>query len=110
EVEREIGRGSFGIVYAARAANGDRVAVKLLRKLSPEARARFERERRLLEGLGGVAGVVPIVAHGSAPEGLWLAMPFLEGGTLSERLGKGPLGIDASVALVLALARALERA
>src|SRR5581483_11570285 len=51
---------------------------------------------------------VPILDSGVDPP--FIAMPLLPGGTLRERLARGPLPIDEAVALVARLARALGRA
>src|SRR5438045_1100604 len=101
----------MGVVLRARAPDGAEVAVKLLKSLdSPDTLARFERERRLLASLGEDAGFVPLLDAGDGPAGPWLAMPFLAGGTLRDRLLKGPLAIEATIALGRSLARALGRA
>src|SRR5581483_10346358 len=68
----------------------------------------FERERRLLALFSESDGFVPILDSGVDPP--FIAMPLLPGGTLRERLARGPLPIDEAVALVARLARALGRA
>ncbi|MBI3723507.1 serine/threonine protein kinase, partial [bacterium] len=111
EVLSEIGRGGGGCVLRARARDGSEVALKLLhrRKEGDAALARFERETRLLAAMGETDGFVPVLDAGEAPEGAFLVMPLLTGGTLRDRL-RGPLGIDETISLGLALARALGRA
>src|SRR5262249_51642863 len=76
----------------------------------PEAFARFERERRLLEALGEAEGFVPLLDAGSTSAGPYLVMPFLEGGTLRARLDEGPMSLEKALDLGRALARALGRA
>jgi WD40 repeat protein len=111
DVEGEVGRGGMGVVLRGRAADGKTVAIKvLLRPGSDAAVARFERERRLLAGLGEAEGFVPLLDAGTSPRGPYFVMPYLPGGTLRARLEKGPLGIDETVALGVALAAALGRA
>jgi formylglycine-generating enzyme required for sulfatase activity len=111
EVEREIGRGGMGIVYRARASDGRLVAIKAMKRFASErARDRFQRERRLLARLGEHAGFVPLLDAGDAPEGPFLVMPFVSGGTLRNKLERGPLPIAEAVALGVALARALGAA
>jgi hypothetical protein len=103
----------MGAVYRARSPRGEEVALKLLAKTAPEQVARFERERRLLGDLARQGGFVPLLDAGSAPEGPFIVMPLMSGGTLRARLEKGPLGLAATLelgrALALALARAHER-
>jgi len=110
ELLDEIGRGGLGAVYRARGADGRIFAIKVL--LNPGARLaseRFERETRLLAELGD--GFVPILDQGSAPQGPYLVMPLLEGGTLRDRLNRrGALGADETLALARTLAGALGRA
>jgi WD40 repeat protein len=110
-VEREVGRGGMGVVLRARAPDGRTVAIKLLLHASkPEARARFGREQRLLASLGERDGFVPLTGAGDSPRGPFLVMPFLEGGTLRDRMSRGPLGVEEARALGVALATALGRA
>ena len=110
EIQHEIGRGGMGAVFRGRAANGRDVAVKLLVKADEASFARFERERRLLASLGPEEGFVGLLDAGRSAEGHWLVMPFVPGGTLRQRLDGGPLGIEDTRALGIALARALGHA
>src|SRR5207244_4323941 len=106
----EIGRGGIGIVYKARDQRGRAVALKLLQRLDGERLQRFERERRLLGSLGEADGFVPLLDAGDSAAGPWLVMPFVPGGTLRDRIRKGPFSSEATAALGVALARALGRA
>jgi formylglycine-generating enzyme required for sulfatase activity len=110
-IEGELGRGGFGAVFRGRAADGAEVAVKVLsRPESAEARARFERERRLAGSFGEVDGFVPVLdagEHGGKP---FIVMPLVPGGTLRQRLVRGPLPIDDAVAIGVRLSEALGRA
>lgn len=52
ELTRQLGEGGFGTVYeAVDGASGERVALKLLRHIHPEALLRFKQEFRALQGL-----------------------------------------------------------
>ncbi len=110
ELLAEVGRGGMGAVYRGRGPDGSPVAVKVLLDLDAAGRARFEREKRLLGALGGAEGFVPLLDAGETERGPYLVMPFLEGGSLKDRLRRGPLGIEQTVELGRALARALSRA
>src|SRR6266498_4079412 len=87
----------MGEVYRARDTRLDRtVAVKILpAHLSgkPTARDRFEREARAISALNH-----PNICHlydvGSQDGLSFLVMEYLEGETLADRLGKGPLPLD----------------
>jgi serine/threonine protein kinase len=109
ELLGEIGRGAAGTVFKAHGPRGE-VAIKLLRTPGAEARARFERERRLLASLGEEDGFVPIVDGGEWAHGPYLVMPLLSGGTLRARLERGPLAVEETLELGRALARALAHA
>jgi serine/threonine protein kinase/formylglycine-generating enzyme required for sulfatase activity len=109
ELLAEIGRGAMGVVHRARSRDGRDVAVKVLIAGSAEAVARFGREQRLLASLGEAEGFVPLLDHGAEPRP-FLVMPFLGGGSLRARFGRGPLAIDEAVALGKTLATSLGRA
>src|SRR5438105_2576502 len=101
----------MGVVLKARAPDGKVVAIKgRLHAARKEAFARFERERRLLASLGNAEGFVALLDAGETPQGPYIVMPFVGGGTLRERLEDGPLAVDDAVALVRALAEAIGRA
>jgi hypothetical protein len=107
----EVGRGGMGVVHRARSPEHGDVVVKLLTKAgSADAVARFERERRLLATLGEAEGFVPLLDAGTAPQGPYLVMPFVTGGTLRDRLRRGPLAIADALAVGRSLAGAIGRA
>ena len=110
EVLSEIGRGGLGVVYRVRRPSGGEAALKLLVRVDPEKLGHFERERRLLSALGEDKGFVGILDFGVAPEGPWILMPLVPGGTLRKRLEAGPLPVEEALALGLQLARALGAA
>ena len=110
EVLGTLGRGGMGVVTLVRTPEGKEAALKLLKKADPETLARFEREKRLLASLGEEQGFVGFLDAGTAPEGAWLLMPFVPGGTLRRRLDAGPLGVAETVALGTQLAQALGAA
>ncbi len=109
EVVEELGRGGAGVVYRARSSAGRELAIKVLSGFDADSVARFARERKLLETVGQEDGFVPLVDAGETPGGPWVAMPFLPGGTLRDRMAK-PFTADEVVALGLALATALGKA
>ncbi len=108
----EVGRGGMGVVYRARdRQTGAVVALKVLEHASLEDAARFEREQRLLSMLGEADGFVPLLDRGTTSGRPWIVMPFLEAGTLADRLKRGGrLGVAEVVALGRTLARAAGRA
>jgi len=108
ELGRLAGQGGMGKVYRARdLETGAPVAVKILGLSGEEGRLRFEREARLLAELEH-PGVVHYVAHGFLDDGTpFLAMEWLEGEDLAERLRRAELDVEESVELVGRLAETL---
>jgi serine/threonine protein kinase len=111
-VEAVAGRGGMGTVYRALdSVTGRRVALKLLHAItSVEAVYRFNRESHLLTKLRHPA-IVSYVAHGSTPRGQpFLAMAWLEGEDLAQRLKGQPLRLPEILALLRRAAEALAYA
>ncbi len=108
EIERLAGAGGMGRVYQARdRATGDDVALKLLPMPAASEAERFMREARVLEALRH-PGIVRYVGHGATESGaLYLAMEWLEGETLSERLSRGRLTIGETLTLGARIAASL---
>jgi len=114
-LERELGRGAMGTVWAAMHLSlGQRVAIKLIaaeHAQSDEARIRFRTEAQAAARLKS-RHVVQVYDDGETPEGTpFIVMEFLEGESLEARLER-----EASIPLVDAVritgqvARALARA
>ncbi len=112
EVTAEIGRGGMGVVWRGHARDdpSSQVAIKVLARVTPDARARFERERRLLAELGEAEGFVPLLDAGVEGETPFLVMPFVPGGTLRKKIDAGPFGVEETVALGVSVGEALGRA
>ncbi|MBS2033183.1 MAG: protein kinase [Deltaproteobacteria bacterium] len=110
-LDRLAGRGGMGSVYRARDnQTGEPVAVKFLHASAQAHRARFVREAQLLAELQH-PGIVRYVADGEAPDGeLWLAMEWLEGIDVAERLRTEGMAPAESLQIVRAVAQVLELA
>ncbi|MCY1076268.1 serine/threonine-protein kinase [Archangium lansingense] len=109
-LEHLAGRGGMGSVYrASDSTTGRPVALKLLHAAtSPETTHRFHREAVLLAGLSH-PGIVSYVAHGSLESGQhYLAMEWLEGEDLAQRLLREPLRLPEVVSLLRCAAEALS--
>jgi WD40 repeat protein len=100
----------MGVVFQGRSPAGDAVAIKLLTGRRAEAQERFAREQRLAASLGEAEGFVPILDTGESPEGAYLVMPVVPGGTLRLRLAGGPLPFESVVEIGVALAQAAGHA
>lgn len=111
EVIGAAGTGGMGEVMRARARDDGRpLAIKLLAATGLSERARFTAEAEILERLDHPA-IVGYVAHGVTGRGQpYLAMEWLDGETLADRLRGGPLAIDDAIALGQRLAAALAYA
>jgi serine/threonine protein kinase len=108
-VDRRIGSGSMGVVYAARDMElGRPVAIKTLPKMSPSQAFSLRQEARTL---GAVTHPNLITIFGAET---WRGRPllifeFLSGGTLATKLASGPLPIVEAVDLGILLSSALDR-
>lgn len=113
EVERAAGSGGMGTVYRATDRySGAQVALKLLHAGTGGhgEQERFAREAQLLSELHH-PGIVAYVAHGQIPDGRrFLAMEWLEGMDLGQRLTRGPLPVRDCVRLAEQIAAALGAA
>jgi hypothetical protein len=113
DIERVAGSGGMGAVYRARDRfTGDTVALKLLHAGSGSVREsdRFHREAQLLAQLRH-PGIVSYVAHGQIPDGQrFLAMEWLDGEDLAQRLSRGRLSVGDALIVVRCIAEALALA
>ncbi|HEX3425164.1 MAG TPA: protein kinase [Acidimicrobiales bacterium] len=102
-VTAELGRGSFGVVWAAEHRRvGRRVAVKELRAADPATRERFLAEARVLALLEH-PHVIPLYDYVEAGDRCLLVMERLDGGTLAGRFF-GHRAIDIATACAVAVA------
>src|SRR6266508_324526 len=97
EVVQELGRGGMAIVYLARDPYIKRqVAVKVLPRqftFDPQFRTRFQREAEVIATLEH-ASIVPVYDFGEHEEQPYIVMRYMPGGSLADRLQKGPLPIS----------------
>lgn len=110
-VVKEVGRGGMATVYRARTAEGSVVAIKLMAGEllgDPHLRRRFRREAEVLSRLRHPA-IVPILDYGEHLGQPYLVMPYLEGGTLGDRVASGAMP-PRKTALLTRIASALDSA
>ncbi|MEM7157903.1 MAG: serine/threonine-protein kinase [Myxococcota bacterium] len=119
-LEREVGEGGMGVVYAAHDPSLDRkVAVKLVHASRSDgsrgerARARMVSEARALAQVShpNVVEVFEVGLHrtGSGEDGeqVFVAMEFIEGGTVRQWLAAQPRRVEEILAVYLAAGRGL---
>ncbi len=118
EVTASVGAGGMGEVFRARDTNlGRDVAIKVLpAALANDAEriARFKREAHVLASLNH-SNIAHVYGFESAtlPDGStvhFLAMELVEGEDLAERLERGAIPVDESIAIAKQVAEGLEEA
>jgi eukaryotic-like serine/threonine-protein kinase len=109
-VVRRIGEGSFGTVYAARDLEADRlVALKLLRRATPEWLYRFKREFRSLAGVRH-PNLVRLEELSADGEQAFFTMELIAGATLDRHVREHRHDIAATYRQLADGVRVLHRA
>jgi len=111
EIKNQAGMGGMGTVYQAiDRQNGALIALKILHSRNTIEQARFDQEARVLSELSH-PGIVRYFDHGMTPTGSpYIAMEWLEGETLEDRLGRGNLAPVAAAHLARLVLEALSAA
>lgn len=123
EIIALIGAGGMGEVYRARDMRlGRDVAIKVVSEAfagDSERRVRFEREAKLISQLNhpNICGLYHI-ADAPNPQSLipnpetvqFLVLELVDGPTLADRIGQGPLPLDEALPIARQIADALEAA
>jgi formylglycine-generating enzyme required for sulfatase activity len=111
-VERSVGQGGFAAVYLVRDLTLKRpLAVKVLTPdliLSGTALERFRREAETIAQLAH-PHIVPIHFIGGANDVFYLAMAYVDGESLADRIGReGRIGVDETARILREVASALD--
>jgi len=110
---RPVGQGGMATVYLALDTSVQTyVALKVLGPLQAQNRTfllRFRREAKVVMRLRH-PNIVPLEDWGEVGDFAYLAMPYLEGGSLSDRLRQGSLSDPESQRLIGQVASALQHA
>jgi len=114
DILETLGEGAMGVVYRARDTMLQRdVALKLIKPAlaeEPRNRSRFLRECQAAATISH-PGVATIYEAGETEDGrLFLASELVEGETLKDRVGRGPLPPNEVIAIGIQLGDALEAA
>jgi serine/threonine protein kinase len=110
-IEGIVGAGRMGVVYLAIDPSGRKVALKVLRDdvaIDPIYRERFRREGRMLAALNH-PHVIPIHGMGEIEGQLYIATR-LTSSTLKDLIVAGPIAVDDAIAILAAVADALDAA
>ncbi len=108
-VEERIGAGGMGVVYRARDLSLDRpVAIKTLRPMGMLLAWRLRREARAMALVThpNLAAIHGLESWKGTPI---LVVEYLSGGTLADRIAKGPLSLEGTIELGLVLLTVVDR-
>jgi serine/threonine protein kinase/Tfp pilus assembly protein PilF len=112
-VIRELGRGGMGVVFQAEDTKLKRpVALKLLPlelAHSPDAEERFLREAQAAAALDH-PNICTVYEVGEKDGQAFIAMAYIDGKSLKERIARGPLKIDEALEIAGEVAGGLEEA
>ena len=113
EVVAPAGAGGMGEVWRARDTRLERsVAIKVLPSefaTNAHLRTRFEREAKSISQLNH-PNICTLYDVGQHQGSEYLVMEFIEGETLADRIGRGPLPLDQVIRYGIEIAGALHRA
>lgn len=113
EFKEQIATGGFGAVYRAwQSAVGREVAIKVILPQyanDPQFVRRFENEAQLVARLEHPS-IVPLYDYWREPDGAYLVMRWLRGGSLQQALAKGPWELEAVSRLLGQVAAGLAAA
>ncbi|MFP4554817.1 MAG: BTAD domain-containing putative transcriptional regulator, partial [Actinomycetota bacterium] len=103
ELREPIEEGDFGVVYRAyQPSVGREVAVKVIRAElanDPDFVKRFEREAQIVANLEH-PHIVPLYDYWRDPDGAYLVMPLMRGGSLAEALQRGAWRLEPTLRLL----------
>lgn len=113
ELRERLAAGGFGVVYRAYQSSVRRdVAIKVILPTvanQPDFIRRFETEAQFIARLEHLH-IVPLYDYWRDPDGAYLVMRWLKGGTLADALKQGAYDLEAALLLTEHITAALESA
>ena len=110
ELQERIGTGGFGAVYRAHQSTvGREVAIKIILPHfanHPDFIRRFETEAQLVARLEHLH-IIPLYDYWRDPNGAYLVMRWLRGGSLQDVLQRGALSLEVTVGIIEQITTAL---
>ena len=110
EVLGELGRGGWGVVYRAIDPGlGRTVAIKTIQTNNDakEIRERFHREARTA-GMLSHPNIVTVYEFSDTGDVMFIAMEYIDGETLAQKMRDGPLPMDFTLTMMRAASEALD--
>ena len=112
-ITEKLGEGGMGVVYKAEDTKLDRpVALKFLAAhllSNEEAKRRFIREAKAAAALDH-PNICTLYEIDEANGRTFMAMAFLDGRTLEQKIGEGPLPIEDALDIATQVAKGLQKA
>ena len=113
EIHEEIGRGGMATVYrATQTSIGRTVAIKILPPNFMQDRTFLERFNREVQVIALLQhrSILPVYDYGEDDGQPYIVMAFMEGGTLSDRIRKGPMTFNDALRTITQIAEGLDYA
>ena len=108
QIQSRLARGGMGEIYLARdLRTGQAVAIKMVHRSAEEYYERFRREVTVLALLKHDY-ILPALDCGEYDAWYYLVTPYIERGTLQDRLVRGPIGLEEAGKFLAQLADALQ--
>ncbi len=110
KLEHLLARGGMSLVYLARdIQTNQQVAIKLVHASEYDYYERFQREAKTLASLEN-EHILPIFSYGEYESWFYMAMPYIEDGSLRDRMAKGKLPLEETEAILTQLVDAVQYA
>jgi serine/threonine protein kinase len=106
-IERELGRGGCGVVFQARDALGETIALKILRSVGAKRRERLRREAQAMR-LVEHPGIVKVRAAFTDGDMPCLVLDYVPGGSLEEIFADPKASVEKKLELLEQVGRAVH--